>query len=283
MQTHMERFRRVFFLPSQKLLLLPFTCLLLRSLLCPQSLHSIYKSFPICTTAVVFLLVPLRYSCFNVSRPSSPDFRSNRNVFLFTTPNPMHCDITPLLSNRFAPTENCWESQRILRLAGQIFNSEPVSCVSSGPQCPPVTIYALPLSQGVTAAFRQKITNLPNFPGIPSKANDTHPSTIHSLSPSYPKDTKPLKQQTLKVETTNATIDLPEPGNIELKPGIMITRTFVVVDEDLDAHEADLSRGLIEGGYEVDEGRVDRGAVPSKARTVLGIPPPVHPASSPGW
>lgn len=100
-----------------------------------------------------------------------------------------------------------------------------------------------------------------------------NPSTLHTF-----------RRQTLRLETTttNSRSLSPEVNPDELDSNVMVTRTFVVDDEDLEAPEAAL-RALIENDYEADEERVDRRTVPSKARGILGMQAPVHPALGAGW
>ncbi|KAK7462998.1 hypothetical protein VKT23_007579 [Stygiomarasmius scandens] len=64
--------------------------------------------------------------------------------------------------------------------------------------------------------------------------------------------------------------------------GTMITREYVVDDNDLET-PASAIKAAIERDFELDEQKIDRTLVPKKARKVLGMPTPVHPALGAGW
>ncbi|THU92565.1 hypothetical protein K435DRAFT_862366 [Dendrothele bispora CBS 962.96] len=74
----------------------------------------------------------------------------------------------------------------------------------------------------------------------------------------------------------------PTPMSTQLEPGMMITREYVVDEEDLEA-PASVIKAAIERDFELSEGKVDRTAVSKKARKVLGMQVPVHPALAAGW
>ncbi|THU83969.1 hypothetical protein K435DRAFT_807094 [Dendrothele bispora CBS 962.96] len=78
--------------------------------------------------------------------------------------------------------------------------------------------------------------------------------------------------------TTNSST----PPSTQLEPGMMITREYVVDKEDLEA-PASVIKAAIESDFELSEGKVDRTAVPKKARKVLGLQATVHPVLAAGW
>ncbi|KAK7026879.1 hypothetical protein VNI00_015421 [Paramarasmius palmivorus] len=118
------------------------------------------------------------------------------------------------------------------------------------------------------------------FGDLSSRAMESARFTFTFSPPApYPNQTCDLEN-----ECTSFTIGGPFCETPELGFGVMITREVPVPEDELDApqrhHMAALKKDI---ELEVDETKIDRCAVAKKARNLLGMPVPTHPALCEGW